>query len=319
MSDTASFPSVTPYTGRELATNRGEIVAVYDYADAAGVLLFQVVRFRPKGFRTRRPNGQGGWIYGLAGIQPQLYRLPRVVAADVVLIVEGEKDVETAERLALPDGWAVTTSPFGACQWRHRYSRVLAGKRVYICPDTDKAGHDHVMQLGLSLYGWAREIRIVALPRTVKDLTEWIDDGADAEAFNILLRDAEPFGFPIDDTERMQNVHPLNDALALLCRLRGAVFEAGVLDTTGQSAAAEIGFLTEEVASLLPGWISTDGAGAPAVCVRGFEALATAGINELAADMRAVRALQREASARLARLEADGRPETASTPVTEAT
>src|ERR1017187_4171575 len=41
------------------------IVATYDYKDAEGKLLFQCVRFEPKDFRQRRPDGNGGWIWEL--------------------------------------------------------------------------------------------------------------------------------------------------------------------------------------------------------------------------------------------------------------
>ena len=55
-----------PDTPREPArrkprANRRE-VASYDYVDAAGQLIYQVVRFEPKDFRQRRPDGQGGWV-----------------------------------------------------------------------------------------------------------------------------------------------------------------------------------------------------------------------------------------------------------------
>jgi hypothetical protein len=292
-----------PYVGLERGPTSGEITAIYDYTDENQELLFQIVRFRPKAFRTRRPDGQGGWILGLEGVHRVLYRLPRVIAADTVLIVEGEKDVETAERLALPAQWAVTCSPFGACQWQDEYSRVLAGKTVYICPDTDKAGRDHLMQVGLSLIRKAREIRVVALPPTVKDLSEWIEGGADAEAFGVLLGNAESFDFPRDDSELVRNVRPLVGALALVCRLRGVVFERRSLAGPDELAATEIGFLPHEVAPLVPGWIGPDSNGNPAICARGFEALATAAMQELSADTRAVSELWREALLRLVRLE----------------
>jgi hypothetical protein len=301
-SDTNAAPGA-PYIGRERELTGGEIAAVYDYTDENSGLLFQIVRFRPKGFRTRRPDGQGGWIYGLEGVQPVLYRLPRVIAADTVLVVEGEKDVQTAERLSLPERWAVTSSPFGAGQWRDQYSRVLAGKAAYICPDTDKAGRDHLMQVGLSLIGKAREIRVVALPSTVKDLSEWIEGGADAAAFGTLLSNAESFDFPRDDSELVRNVRPLADAMALACRLRGVAFERRLPVGPGELAAAERGFLPHEVAPLMPGWISPDSNGDPTICARGFEALATAAIQELSADTRTVSGLRSEASVRLERLE----------------
>ena len=58
-----------------------KIIATYDYTDANGNLLYQVVRYDPKGFRQRRPNGSGGWLWNLKGIKPVLYRLPEVLQA----------------------------------------------------------------------------------------------------------------------------------------------------------------------------------------------------------------------------------------------
>src|SRR5215471_19110752 len=56
---------------------RGErqIVAEYDYRDEKGELLFQVVRYQPKDFRQRRPDGSGGWIWKLNGTRRVLSRL----------------------------------------------------------------------------------------------------------------------------------------------------------------------------------------------------------------------------------------------------
>src|SRR6516225_7435719 len=43
----------------------GTIAETYDYTDKDGKARFQVVRYKPKGFRQRRPNGKGGWIWNL--------------------------------------------------------------------------------------------------------------------------------------------------------------------------------------------------------------------------------------------------------------
>src|SRR5262245_56050796 len=37
-----------------------EIVATYDYTDEMGKLLFQAVRYQPKDFAQRQPDGNGG-------------------------------------------------------------------------------------------------------------------------------------------------------------------------------------------------------------------------------------------------------------------
>ena len=69
----------------------------YDYRDAQGHLVYQVVRRFPKSFRQRRPDGRGGWIWNLDGVARVLYRLPELLKAAphaTIYIVEGEKDVD---------------------------------------------------------------------------------------------------------------------------------------------------------------------------------------------------------------------------------
>jgi hypothetical protein len=53
-----------------------KIAATYAYRDADDNVVFQVVRFDPKDFRQRRPNGKGGYTWSLDGIERILYRLP---------------------------------------------------------------------------------------------------------------------------------------------------------------------------------------------------------------------------------------------------
>jgi hypothetical protein len=43
------------------------IVKTYDYEDESGTLLYQCVRYEPKDFRQRRPDGRGRWIWNLKG------------------------------------------------------------------------------------------------------------------------------------------------------------------------------------------------------------------------------------------------------------
>src|SRR5215207_8876434 len=77
-----------------------QIVKLYDYLDLDGNIIHQTVRYAPKDFRQRRPDGNGSYIWSLKGIEPVLYRLPEVAMAvkegRVVLVVEGEKDADIA-------------------------------------------------------------------------------------------------------------------------------------------------------------------------------------------------------------------------------
>ena len=80
---------------RNRTNGLGDIVAIYDYTDEAGKLIFQVCRFDPKDFRQRQPNGTGKWIWKVKGLRVVPYRLPEVLKAiaekRIVFINEGEK------------------------------------------------------------------------------------------------------------------------------------------------------------------------------------------------------------------------------------
>lgn len=150
------------------------IVASYDYTDEAGKLLFQAVRFEPKGFSQRRPDGKGGWTWNLQGVRLVPYRLPEIVAAGVdhVFIVEGEKDVDNLRALGL----VATCNPMGAGKWVDSFNKYLKGKRVTILPDNDQAGRDHALAVARSLYGIAARVEIVELPDLPpkEDVSYWL-------------------------------------------------------------------------------------------------------------------------------------------------
>ncbi|MDR4485375.1 MAG: AAA family ATPase [Nitrospirales bacterium] len=168
----------------------GTIAATYDYQDEVGNILFQCVRYEPKGFSQRRPDGSGGWIEDLKGTRLVLYHLPEISQAHTVVVLEGEKDVDTACRLGLPDGWAATTSPMGAEKWNPAYSEILKGKEVVICPDQDGPGQRHGRKVAAALNGITREIRWLNPPQG-KDLSEWVTaTQATREDFITLLNGA---------------------------------------------------------------------------------------------------------------------------------
>jgi hypothetical protein len=114
--------------------NGRQIVAAYDYTDERGKLLFQAVRFEPKDFRQRRPDGKGGWVWNLDSVRRVPYRLPKVVAAVKqrirLRVVEGEKD---ADRFA-EVGLCATTNPGGAGKWKGEYNEFLKGAHVAAIP-----------------------------------------------------------------------------------------------------------------------------------------------------------------------------------------
>jgi len=166
-------------SGNSAAT---KVVATYDYEDEAGRLLYQVVRYEPKGFKQRRPDGKGGWIWNLKGTRRVLYRLRKVLKADHVLDVAGEKDVETAERL----GFVATTNAGGEGKWHLTLDAAaqLAGKHVTIIADADAPGSAHAHDVVRSLIGLAASVKLIeALPGVPHkgDLTDFARAGGTRE------------------------------------------------------------------------------------------------------------------------------------------
>ena len=135
-------------------------VASYDYRAADGTLLFQVVRYRPKGFKQRRPLPGGGWDWNLDGVDRVPYRLPELAADTDIVIAEGEKDVDRLVSIGL----VATCNPSGASKWRPEWGPLFMGKNVTILPDNDDSGRAHAEQVMASLLPFARRIRIVTLP-----------------------------------------------------------------------------------------------------------------------------------------------------------
>jgi replicative DNA helicase len=166
-----------------------KIAATYDYVDENGEVLYQVVRFEPKDFRQRRPDGKGGWIWNLAGVRLVLYRLPELreaaSAGSRVYIVEGEKD---ADRL-WADGLVATTNAQGAGKWRAEYAASLAGVEAIIIPDNDDIGRAHARAVARSLRGTAQSVTILELPGLPPkgDVSDWFDAGHTASELDILI------------------------------------------------------------------------------------------------------------------------------------
>ncbi len=159
--------------GRPECESGKRIETTYPYHDENGTLLFECVRHDPKGFSQRRPDGRGGWTWNLRGTRRVLFRLPTLDKTDLVLVVEGEKDVLTLVGL----GFVATCNPMGAGKWREEYSDQLAGKDVLIFPDNDEPGQKHAKDVAASLVGKAASVRIGHVPLG-KDVSEWIQAGA---------------------------------------------------------------------------------------------------------------------------------------------
>lgn len=163
----------------------------YDYYDDAGVLTYQVQRFEPKTFRQRQPDGNGGWVNNMQGVEALPYNLPAIIKNPnkTIFIVEGEK---CADKL-ISMGAVATTSHGGAGNWKPEINKYFEGRRVVVLPDADAAGDKHAAVVINNLLPVAKEIRRLDLPGLAdkQDVFDWFNNGGTVEALRELVKGAE--------------------------------------------------------------------------------------------------------------------------------
>ena len=148
------------------------IIAAYDYVDGDGKLLYQVLRYEPKNFCQRRPDGKGKWIWNLED-RRILYRWPELLKFPdaTVFVTEGEKDADNVAALNL----CATCVATG--KWTPECIAALAGREVVILEDNDDAGRTKALAAAQTLHGTAKTIRIVSLPDLPDkgDVSDWLE------------------------------------------------------------------------------------------------------------------------------------------------
>ncbi|WP_435245864.1 DUF3987 domain-containing protein [Streptomyces sp. NRRL F-5630] len=158
---------------------RPQVVAEYPYYDEQGTLLYTVKRLEPgydgerKTFRQFRPDGTAG----VKGIRRVPYQLPQVIEAArngaTIFVLEGEKDVATAEGL----GVAATCNVGGAGKWHDDYTRHLVGAaEVVVIADRDEPGRKHAAAVADSVRRAGIPVRVLE-PAQGKDFTDHVSAG----------------------------------------------------------------------------------------------------------------------------------------------
>jgi hypothetical protein len=151
-------------------------VAQYPYQDERGLLLFEVLRFEPKSFAQRRPDGRVGYAWDLTGVRRVPYRLPELLnATGTVYVAEGEKDTDRLAEMGL----TATCNPCGAGNWRPEFNQHFAERDVIILPDNDGPGLAHADDVARGLYPVAKSVRVVWLAGVPSkgDVSDWLDAG----------------------------------------------------------------------------------------------------------------------------------------------
>lgn len=170
---------------------RGEIVARYEYRNAEGEIVYRKLRYEPKSFGFARPvvvpaRTDGpvtyaehvAWRQGLKDsdgnyvVEPIPYRLPELLAADEVWLVDGEKDADRLSAL----GIVATCSPYGMARWRDKWSELLADKDVVVVADRDEPGYVAADRVRRSVCEFASSLHVVEATYG-KDISDHLNSG----------------------------------------------------------------------------------------------------------------------------------------------
>jgi len=164
--------------------------AVYDYVDETGKTLYQVLRYHGKEFKQRKPDGRGGYHYGLGDVRRVPYRLDKIINAPFVALAEGEKDVHTLEHL----GIVASCSSGGAGNvFKPEAAEFFRGKDIAIFPDNDDPGRKYAIKTAEALNGIAKSIKIIELPDldVKQDVTDWVFKGGNKQKLRELYARAQ--------------------------------------------------------------------------------------------------------------------------------
>ncbi|MDP6714131.1 MAG: hypothetical protein QF368_05860, partial [SAR202 cluster bacterium] len=177
------------------------ILRTHHYNKPDGTLQSQAVKFTDGSWVQRRPDPDNPdrWIWNMKSVQPVLFRVDELRAANPeewVFICEGEKDCDRLWSLGL----VATTNPMGAGKWKNYFSRELKGRKVAIIPDNDKPGRDHAAAVAKAIYEIAETVKVLTLPDVPEkgDVSDWLDDAHTLDHLNALLAATPSYTPPLD-------------------------------------------------------------------------------------------------------------------------
>lgn len=177
-------------------------VAEYPYCDENGELLYKVARYSPKTFRQFAADGTPS----VKGIRRVPYRLPAVLAearaGGLVLVVEGEKDVDNLAAA----GVVATCNAGGAGKWTDDHTRHLLGAgEVVVVADKDGPGRAHAAQVAESLQRAGITHRVVE-PAAGKDVSDHLAAGLGFAELVAVASTAPPKNDPSNSSKPVEDL-----------------------------------------------------------------------------------------------------------------
>lgn len=177
------------------AKSQGHIHDIYPYVDEHGEVLYENVRYYPKGFRQRRYDKFGKPVYNLDGVRRVPYRLPELIAAKEeqqtdIFLCEGEKDADALREL----GFTATSFK----NWREDFNQYIQGQHVIVCQDHDQPGVTMATEAAKILLRSASSVKILdmyadrELPENhgldISDYIRWCVEAEAADADTLKER-----------------------------------------------------------------------------------------------------------------------------------
>lgn len=230
--------------GAGSSPDKGNLVAIYEYRDSAGVVIAEKCRIefpdRRKVFRWRLPRGE--WDKGL-GENLKLRNIP-LYGAEVLAVTplsepaiycEGEKAQRTLALqgfLAVTHGGGAGTRDFGDSLL------ALKGRRVFLWPDNDPPGRQYMTVVAARLRDVASSTTFLQCPIALPekgDAYDYFERGGTAEVIKSIISEGSAPTEPI--TELLDD-----DALAVtIPSPAGPIrFEFSSIETSGRRFDTEL-------------------------------------------------------------------------------
>jgi hypothetical protein len=186
---------------RSEANAQKRIVAVYDYRDETGALLYQKVRFEPKEFRQRKPDGFGGYDYRLKDVRQVPYRLPELIKTleenpqQTIFLCEGEKDADNLRALG------AAASSFK--NWKPEFNLFIKDSNIVILTDHDKAGINQAQKAAAIIQSDAKTLKVIDLfedeylpEKHGRDVSDWLQLENTRDGLETIVASAPTFEPP---------------------------------------------------------------------------------------------------------------------------
>lgn len=167
------------------------IVGEWDYHDEQGQVVYTKLKYEPKSFAWRTPQG-----YGLNGAVRVPYNLPELLSANNkwVFLCEGEKDCSTLAKAGL-----VATTLGGSSDLPSDDNlKYFKDMKVFIVADFDKAGEKRIIETYQLLKDVANEVRHCwlkdpAQSDKINDITDWFSNGGSVEKLKDQVKTAKGY------------------------------------------------------------------------------------------------------------------------------